>query len=184
MPIRALLRPFNESDAEKLFDMYCQFEPKGEFQGLPPRTAPQIQKWLNQLCERGFHQFVVEVSDRIGGHSVLCPSQRKTEAELAIFLHQDYRGYGWGRKLLLGTLNFGCKQLELSRVWLFVMGSNPAALDLFEGVGFRPGRHGDPLAWEIEMERPSHCVKCKGQECAVFSETFPMVVGVPSANHR
>lgn len=178
--MHTVLRAFGDSDSEKLFEMYCQFEPKGEFQGLPPRTEPQIRKWLSQLREQGFHQFVIEVGDRIVGHAALCPSQRKTDAELAIFLHQDYRGYGWGRKLLLGTLGFGCKQLELTRVWLFVMGSNPAALGLFEGVGFRPGHEGDPLAWEMEMERPSHCAKCRGNKCVIFNESFPMVVDLPT----
>ena len=174
--MRAILRAYNESDAERLFEMYCQFEPEGEFQGLPPRTVPQIKKWLALIRERGFHQFVIEVGDRIVGHAALCPSQRKTEAELAIFLHQDYRGHGLGRKLLLGALNSGCKKLELARVWLFVMGSNPVALHLFESVGFQPGRHGDPLAWEIEMERPSHCTKCKGNQCVAFGEALPIIV--------
>ena len=176
MPVRTVLRAFEESDSEKLFEMYSQFEPKGEFQGLPPRNASQIKKWLNQLREQGFYQFVVEVDDRIVGHAALCPSQRKTEAEVAIFVHQDYRGRGLGKQLLLGTLGFGCKKLELARVWLFVMGSNSVALRLFEEVGFRPGRGGDPLAWEIEMERPSHCAKCKGEKCVIFGEAFPMTV--------
>lgn len=176
--MQAILRAFNESDAERLFDMYRQFEPKGKFQGLPPRTAAQIKKWLDLLREQGFHQFVIDVGDRVVGHAVLCPSQRKTEAELAIFLHQDYRGYGLGKKLLLGTLNFGCKKLALARVWLFVKGSNPAALHLFESVGFRPGREGDPLTWEMEMERPSHCAKCKADKCAAFAQTFPILVGL------
>jgi RimJ/RimL family protein N-acetyltransferase len=174
--MRALLRTLDESDSESLFEMYCQFEPKGEFQGLPPRTAPRIKKWLTQLRELGFSQFVVEMGGRIVGHSMLCPSQQRTEAELAMFLHQDHQGYGLGKKLLLGTLNFGCKRLELQHVWLFVTGSNPVALRLFEEVGFRPRSNGDPLAWEIEMERPSHCAKCKGDKCAVFGEGFPRIV--------
>jgi len=165
-----------DQDCKHLVGMYEEFEPKAEFQGLPPRSTSQIKKWLTQLGELGFFQFVVEVDGRIVGHSMLCPSQRKTEAELAIFLHQEYRGLGFGKKLLLGTLNFGCKTLELHRVWLFVMGSNPIALRLFESVGFRPGRDGDPLAWEIEMERPSHCAKCKGDKCVAFGESFPMTV--------
>ena len=119
---------------------------------------------------------MIEVEGRIVGHGVLCPSQRRTEAELAIFVHQGYRGHGLGEKLLLGTLNFGCKKLELERVWIFVMGSNSVALRLFEGVGFRASRDGDPLAWEMEMERPSHCVKCKREKCPVFREEFPMIV--------
>jgi RimJ/RimL family protein N-acetyltransferase len=174
--VEALLRKMADQDYKHLVTMYEEFEPKGEFQGLPPRSTSQIKKWLTQLGELGFFQFVVEVGGRIVGHSMLCPSQRKTEAELAIFLHPDYRGQGFGKKLLLGTLNFGCKNLELHRVWLFVMGSNPTALRLFESVGFRPGRDGDPLAWEIEMERPSHCAKCKGDKCVAFGERFPMAV--------
>ena len=148
--------------------MYAAFEPKGEYEGLPPRTESQIRAWLTQLREQGFEQFVVAIGTRIVGHAMLCPSQRRTEAELAIFLHQDYRGLGLGKRLLLGVLNFGCKQLRLDRVWLFVTGSNPVALHLFEAVGFRPGRGGDPLMWEIEMERPSHCVKCKAAKCLLF----------------
>jgi len=57
-----------------------------------------------------------------------------------------------------------------------VTGSNPVALRLFETVGFRPRANGDPLAWEIEMERPSHCEQCKANKCAVFGEGFPMTV--------
>lgn len=163
-----------DQDFGHLVAMYEEFEPKGEFQGLPPRSTSQIKKWLTQLRGLGFFQFVVEVNGRIVGHSMLCPSQRKTDAELALFVHQDYRGYGFGKRLLLGTLNFGCKNLELHHVWLFVMGSNPVALHLFESVGFRPGRDGDPLAWEIEMERPSHCAKCRGNKCTVFGDGFPV----------
>jgi len=174
--MHATLRAFDEPDSEKLYEMYCQFEPKGEFQGLPPRFDSQIKKWLSQLRERGFYQFVIEVGDRIVGHGMLCPSPRKTEAELAIFLHQDFRGYGLGKKLLLGTLSVGCKKLELERVWLFVTGSNVVALNMFEEVGFRPGRGGDPLAWELELERPSHCAQCRGEKCVIFGAAFPITV--------
>ena len=65
MPVCTVLRAFEESDSDKLFEMYCQFEPKGEFQGLPPRHVSQIKKWLNQLREQGFYQFVVDVDGRI-----------------------------------------------------------------------------------------------------------------------
>lgn len=174
--VDVLLRKMADQDYERLVRMYEEFEPKGEFQGLPPRSTSQIKKWLTQLRELGFFQFVAEVDSHIVGHCLLCPSQRTTEAELAIFLQQDYRGLGLGKQLLLRTLNFGCKNLELQYVWLFVMGSNPTALRLFESVGFRPGRGGDPLAWEIEMERPSHCARCKADKCIVFGNGFPATV--------
>lgn len=176
--VQAALRKMVSDDYKRLVAMYVEFEPKGEYQGLPPRTESQIRRWLTQIRERGFDQFVVAVGDRIVGHAMLCPSQRRTEAELAIFIHQDYRNLGLGSRLLLGVLNYGCKKLTLDRVWLFVSGSNPVALHLFEDVGFRPGEGGDPLAWEIEMERPSHCVKCKGDKCEVFGSSLPVTVTV------
>jgi RimJ/RimL family protein N-acetyltransferase len=163
-------------DCRRLVAMYVEFEPKGEYQGLPPRTESQIRRWLTQLREQRFDQFVAVIGDRIVGHALLCPSQRRTEAEVAIFLHQDFRDFGIGGRLLQGVLHHGCKKLELDRVWLFVSGSNPVALHLFEHAGFRPGRGGDPLAWEIEMERPSHCAKCKGDKCAVFNGALPDTV--------
>jgi len=156
--------------------MYAAFEPKGEFQGLPPRTPEMITRWLSTLTEMGDEQFVIEVGKRIVGHSMLCLGQDKTEAELAIFVHQDFRGLGLGRKLLLGTLNYGCKQRELDRVWLSVQGCNPRALHLFESVGFNMFGGRSPLQWELEMERPSHCAQCKGKSCVVFGETLPRTV--------
>ncbi len=176
----ATLRRFVAPDFDRLVKMYAEFEPKGAFQGLPPQTLAQIKGWLRALAEAGDAQFVIEVSDRIVGHSMLCLSKDKTDAEFAIFLHQNYRGLGLGKKLTLGTLNFGCKQLELDRVWLSVQGSNPVALRLFEDVGFRDVEQGDPLRWELEMERPSHCAECKEDKCIIFGKSLPQTIAVPS----
>jgi RimJ/RimL family protein N-acetyltransferase len=177
--MEATLRKFEPADFDRLVKMYGEFEPKGAFQGLPPQTLAQIRSWLRMLCETGDAQFVVETGNRIVGHSMLCVSKDKKDAEFAIFLHQSYRGLGLGKKLTLGTLNFGCKQLELERVWLSVQGSNPVALRLFEDVGFRDTTQGEPLRWELEMERPSHCARCKEDKCIVFGRGLPLVVTLP-----
>lgn len=175
----ATLRKLKPGDFDRLVAMYATFEPKGEFQGLPPVTLPRIKSWLRQLCEAGDEQFVIDVGGRIAGHSMLCSSEKKAEAECAIFLHQDFRGLGLGKKLLLGTLNYGCKQMQLDRVWLSVQGSNPVALCLFESAGFKPVGSHEPLQWEVEMERPSHCPECKGERCILFGQSLPLTASVP-----
>jgi diamine N-acetyltransferase len=159
--------------------MYLEFEPRGAFQGLPPESESRLDNWLDRLCRSGVENFVVDNGERIVGHITLCPDPAKSEAELAIFVHQDWRGLGVGRTLLLGALNYGCKQLELDRVWLSVQGANPVALHLFESVGFRPVGKANPFAWELEMERPSHCAQCKGERCAVFRTVLPLVLRLP-----
>ena len=174
----ATIRRLERTDYEKLVRMYAEFEPKGQFQGLPPRTPELVVRWLCTLAELGDEQFVVEVGGRVVGHSMLCLGEDRTEAELTIFVHQDFRGLGLGRKLLLGTLNYGCKQLELNRVWLSVQGCNAHALRLFESVGFNMFGERSPLQWELNMERPSHCARCKGKDCVVFSDTLPRTVKI------
>jgi len=177
--VKAILRKWEAGDAGKLLAMYDEFEPKAEFQGLPPHTRENTARWLQALREAGDGEFVIEVGGRIVGHSMLCLKEGASEAELALFIHQDYRGCGLGRKLLLGTLYDGCKNLQLDRVVLSVQASNPRAMHLFESVGFRPCGKASPLQWELEMMRPSHCEHCKQDRCVLFNQSFPMTVTLP-----
>lgn len=156
--------------------MYLAFEPKGAFQGLPPVAEPRLDEWLHELVNDGVENFVCDNGERIIGHTMLCRGPGKHEAELAIFIHQDWRGFGAGRALLLGTLNYGCKQLELGRVQLSVQGANVLALRLLESVGFRPVMGSKSFAWELSMERPSNCEKCKGELCDAFNVTLPVTI--------
>jgi RimJ/RimL family protein N-acetyltransferase len=176
--MEARLRRFAPGDFGRLVEMYAGFEPKGEFQGLPPRSVPEIELWLRRLCEKQFEQFVIEVAGRIVGHAMLCRFPRGDEAEFAIFVHQDFRGLGLGKRLMLGALHYGCKVMELSRVWLVVQGSNPRALRLFESAGFRATEGGDPLRWELQMVRASHCAECLQQRCVLFGQGLPVTVPV------
>ncbi len=175
--MRVTLREIKPGEFEWLVTMYAAFEPKGEFQGLPPQTPALIRDWLSRLQEPADRHFVAEIGGRVRGHCFLCVGPRADEAELAIFVHQSVRGRGVGRQLLLGTLNCGCKQMHLSRVWLTTLGSNPVAAHLFSSVGFRLSRQDEP-AWELDMERPSNCAQCKGERCAIFKMALPVTVSV------
>jgi RimJ/RimL family protein N-acetyltransferase len=176
--MKASLRQVRRGDLDKLLVFYRQFEPKGQFQGLPPLTDTKTADWLRHVEEIGSAQFVVEIGRDIVGHAMLCPGPGKNEAELAVFLRQDCLGLGLGKALTLGTLHHGCKQLQLDRVWLSVQGSNPRALQLFEHIGFRAVKEWDPFTWELEMERPSHCAQCKGERCLVFGAALPRAVEI------
>ena len=171
--VEVTLHKLPAEEWRRVWVMYLSFEPKSQFQGLPPASPEQLCLWLQSLQHASTEQFALSVGERVVGHSMLCRGSRRGEAELAIFLHQKFRGCGLGRRLLLCTLNYGCKQLQLSRVWLNAQGSNPSALRLFESVGFHPRAGNDPFAMELEMERALSCDKCKGEACAIFRETLP-----------
>ena len=172
----ASIRKFKRGDLNKLLAMYSEFVPKGECQGLPPLTESQTDQWLRRVEEIGSAQFVIEVGRNLVGHAMLCPGPHPKEAELAVFLLQEFRGFGLGKALTLGALHHGCQELQLNRIWLSLRGSNPRALRLFEDIGFHPAKEWDPFTWEVEMERNSQCVQCRRDRCIVYSAKLPLLI--------
>ena len=112
--------------------MYLDFEPKGAFLGLPPRKEPQA--WLDRLAN--WPNFVVLVEERIVGHSVLC--WQGDLGEVAVFVHQDYRGTGLGKRLLTEVIN-EARRRGLRRVWGTTETDNIPMLRLAFSLGFSPG---------------------------------------------
>jgi RimJ/RimL family protein N-acetyltransferase len=167
------IREYVATDHESLVGMYQAFEPKCAFLGLPPHSEPLIRKWLDELRASGAIFFVIEAGSRIVGHAMLCPSYRGS-SELAIFVHQDYRGQGLGGKLLLGVLHFACKTLQLKRVWVDVQSANVGAISLFKWAGFRSTGQSENLRWELELERPLSCNPCLLDHCAIFGAGLPV----------
>ncbi len=126
------LRRERLADERALDEMYVSFEPKGASLGLPPRGDPAA--WVHSLQDSP--NFLVEVDGRIVGHSVLCPEG--DSGEVAVFVHQDFRGKGLG-KMLLGEVLTEAKRLGLKRVWGITEPDNVAMLRLAHSLGFRSG---------------------------------------------
>ncbi len=126
-----LVRP---EDRSELLAMYRAFEPKGEALGLPPLREDETVRWLNHL--EMYPNFVVWAGDRIVGHGAICADG--DSAEVAVFVHQDYRGRGLGRRLLR-ELIAEAGRLGLRRVWGIATPDNVPMLRLAYSCGFIPG---------------------------------------------
>lgn len=177
--MNATVRIVQPTDFERLLRLYARFEPKEVYDGQPPLALADIETWLKEFLHDDFVQFVVEIGDRIVGHSVLHLSRDRTEAELMLFVHQEFRGLGLGRALFLGTLNHGCKHLRLDRVIVKIDTANPIAQGRLERVGFRARDLNKAFQMEGKMERPSNCPKCKAERCQIFNTPLPTWVRLP-----
>jgi len=120
------------ADRDAMVEMYQTFDPKGAAMGLPPWKDPG--RWLETLTP--FPNFLVRAADRIVGHGVLCIEG--DSGETAIFVHQDWRGHGIGKLLLLELIEEG-RRLGLRRVWGMSAPDNYVMLRLAESLGFVPG---------------------------------------------
>jgi L-amino acid N-acyltransferase YncA len=121
-----------EADRAALIEMYLNFDPKGLALGLPPRKDPGA--WLNSLSQ--FPNFVVKANGRVVGHGVLCIDE--DSGETAVFVHQDWRGCGIGKLLLMELIAEGRRQ-KLRRVWGMAAPDNFVMLRLADSLGFVPG---------------------------------------------
>ena len=130
-------------DRAALLRMYKTFEPRGGPYGLPPRNDPQ--KWLESLAK--YPNFVAAADGHLVGHGVLCHDG--DSAELAVFVHQDYRNRGLG-KGILSQLIQEARQRGMKRVWGMMDPENIPLLRLAIANGFVRGA--DPLQLVLNLK--------------------------------
>lgn len=136
------IRPAVAADREEILAMYKDFEPKN----LPGGIAPSGQ-WLDELAT--FPNFLALAKDRIVGHGFLRPEGEK--GEVAVFVHQNYRRKGIGRRLL-EALAEEARHQHLRRIWGITEADNTAMLSLARSLGFV--QQGDSQMFWLRLEPP------------------------------
>lgn len=128
------VRRAQPEDRRALEAMYAAFEPKAEALGLPPLHAEDAARWLDGLA--AFPNFLAWEGDRVVGHGAVCADGHS--AEVAVFVHQDFRGRGIGRRLL-NELIAEAQRLGLRRICGIAAPDNIPMLRLAYSCGFIPG---------------------------------------------
>jgi len=136
MAIPCSIRAYRESDFAGLEAMYASFEPHGAARGLPPVREDSTERWLHYL-DQAAHSLLAcdETTGKIIGHAVLAGSAPH-EAELAVFVHQDYRARGVGAALARAAVEYA-RQERYLRLWAAAAPSNTAAIRMVRSCGFR-----------------------------------------------
>jgi RimJ/RimL family protein N-acetyltransferase len=138
--------PCKEEGLEKLLAFYDIFEPKGEYEGIPPAEKQARTHWVEGLISH-WQNFLVNEGEQIVGHVAVTLGEGPVQ-ELIIFLHQDYRGQGVGSEALIRIQDW-LKQKGPGKFWLTVKNTNRQAIRCFQKVGFQ--FMSPPLEPEREM---------------------------------
>jgi RimJ/RimL family protein N-acetyltransferase len=120
---------------DHLIAMYDQFDPLGAALGLPPRTAEARREWVGRTLSHKVNVAAFLPAGEIVGHCFLA-GEKTGSAEIAIFVHQEFRMRGVGTALVKAVLEWGCA-MGLRRVWSMTSADNSAALRLQKNCGFR-----------------------------------------------
>jgi len=128
------VRPYQPRDRAALELFYNDFEPKRAAQGLPPKDAERISRWLDAILPQGLHLLAFH-NKRLVGHAFLVPTGEEGIAEYAVFIHQQHRGRGLGTELNRTAVE-AAREAGLRGLWLCVEPHNRAALRSYEKAGF------------------------------------------------
>ena len=148
------IRNLADSDYAHLLAMYRNFQPKNYIMGLPPPVEPLRIKWLKKLLHEKFN-LIAEEDGKIIGHASVIDVPGGDFCELIVFVHQDYRGMGIGRRL---TEEICQRALYLGRkkIWLMVESNNTHAIRIYYKIGFRVTRmYGDVYEMELDIKTPA-----------------------------
>lgn len=128
------VRPYTAADRPALEVFYNDFEPKRAAQGLPPKGAERIARWLDSVLNQGLHLITFRGSTLVG-HALLVPTGQEGISEYAVFLHREHRGRGLGTELNHIAVD-AARRAGLTGLWLSVEPHNRAALRSYEKAGF------------------------------------------------
>ena len=123
---------------------------------MEPVTVESRRAWFLNHSPQSRPLWVIEHDGRVCGwlsfQSFYGRPAYKATAEISIYLHEDHRGRGFGRLLLLKAIETG-PELQIKTLLGFIFSHNLASLRLFERLGFQKWAHLPRVAALDEVER-------------------------------
>jgi RimJ/RimL family protein N-acetyltransferase len=129
------LRAIGRQQLDLLSAMYDRFDPLGAALGLPPAAWEARHSWVRSALGRTVNVAAFSRAGEVVGHCFLA-ADGPGSAEIAVFVHQEFRLRGIGAALVKWVLDWG-RMAELERVRAVTASENRAALRLLMNCGFR-----------------------------------------------
>ncbi len=152
--LTARIRRLTGADDRTLAEMYRQFEPLGVAAGLPPRNEQARREWIKRSLEHEINFGAFSPNGELAGHCFLA-ADGPGSAEMAVFVHQNFRNQGVGRQLIRAAIQEACRK-HIQRVWTMTSADNLAALALLKRCGFRTTQR-SVTAFDLELELEPAC---------------------------
>jgi GNAT superfamily N-acetyltransferase len=146
--------PVTISHREILLRMYRSFEPLGLALGLPPRNEECRVDWIDYALRQRINLGTFSPAGELIAHSFLAISG-VGEAEIALFVRQEYRRRGVGANILKRT--FQCAAREgLQHIWAVTAAQDFTTQSVLKCSGFRFSQYILPaIEFDIELPTPN-----------------------------
>ena len=172
---RLLLRPWNEADAEGLFE-YAKDPEVGPIAGWPPHKNVEESRnvILNVLtgkecfaiCEKENGKAIGAIELKLNGHTDM--TERDDECELGYWLGKPYWGRGYMPEAVKELLRHGFEDLGMTTIWCGYYDGNSKSKRVQEKVGFLYHHTCDevpvPLMNEVRVGHTNYMTKERWME--------------------
>jgi len=138
-----LLRPWNEADAEGLYE-YAKDPEVGPIAGWPPHQSIEESRNVIQnvltgkecyaICEKENGKAIGSIELKLNGHTDM--TERDDECELGYWLGKPYWGRGYMPEAVKELLRHGFEDLGMTTIWCGYYDGNRKSKRVQEKVGF------------------------------------------------
>nr|WP_280109487.1 GNAT family N-acetyltransferase [Ferroglobus placidus] len=123
---------YTPEEKGNLVRFYESFDQERRCCGLPPMKREAIEKWLEELNEKGYG-FISKKGEEIIGHIAVVP--KNSEAEFVVFIHRNYEDRGIGKKLIEFAEKF-LKEMGIKKLVAVTEATNRRAIITYSHLGF------------------------------------------------
>ena len=150
---RLLLRPFQESDYDDLFEFLSQLK-DNEFEGYPGITYENGRDYLQQrLGSEEFYAVVLPDSGKVIGN-IYCGNREFDAKEVGYIINRNYRKMGFAEEALSAVIGNAFRQ-GTHRVFAKCDPRNVASWKLLEKAGLQREAHFRQNIWFHKDENGS-----------------------------
>jgi ribosomal-protein-alanine N-acetyltransferase len=140
--MKVKLRPFKESDAERLALLANNIKiAKFLRNGFPhPYTVEHAKNFIGSLKnDDPTQRFVITLNDEmIGGTGLnLQDDIFELNAEIGYWIGEPYWGNGYMSDAIQQITEYGFKNFKINRIFARVFGNNPASMRVVEKAGYK-----------------------------------------------
>lgn len=142
-----LIRALGPPHRDLLLAMYNRFDPLGAALGLPPFKLAARELWIEHALSQAVNLAAFSLIGDLAAHCFLA-ADGPASAELAIFVHQDFRRQGVGLTLVKAAIERAGAQ-GYRRIWAMTSPDNRPALRLLARCGMQLT---NSTSYETELE--------------------------------
>lgn len=140
---RLVLRPWDESDAESLYE-YAKDPAIGPIAGWPPHKSVEESREIIRtvfngaecyaICEKGSSEAIGAIELKLKGHTDM--TEKDDECELGYWLGKKFWGRGYMPEAVKELLRRGFEDLGMTTIWCGYYDGNEKSKRVQEKTGF------------------------------------------------